>query len=68
MKTACLEKIWIDRHVDRHELKEQGWLTGILKKLSRQVGHFGPKMAQPPNSGSAVVIFKKFCTMKGANR
>ena len=28
----------------------------------------GPKMAHLHNSGSAVRIFFKFCTMKGANR
>ena len=27
-----------------------------------------PKMAHPHNSGSAVRMFLKFCTMKGANR
>ena len=31
-------------HLDRHELKEQGFLTGLLKKFSfGQVGHFGSK-------------------------
>ena len=31
-------------HLDRHELKEQGFLTGLLKKFSfGQMGHFGSK-------------------------
>ena len=31
-------------HIDRHESKEQGSLTGFLKKFSYgQNGHFGPK-------------------------
>ena len=32
------------------------------------MGYFGPKIAHPHNSGSALRIFKKSCRMKGANR
>ena len=32
------------------------------------MGHFGPKIAHPHNSGSAVRIFFKFCPMKRVNR
>ena len=32
------------------------------------MGHFGPEMAHPHNSGSALRIVLKFCRMKGATR
>ena len=53
-------------HVDRHERKKQGSLTGFLKKNYHleEWAILGPKFARPHNSG----IFLKFCTMKGANR
>ena len=55
-------------HVDRHEWKKQGSLTGFLKKFSfGEMGHFGSKYAHPHNFGSAGIILK-FCTMKGANK
>ena len=39
--------------VDMHEWKEQGSLTGFLKKFSfEEKGHFGPKNCHPHNSGS----------------
>ena len=48
-------------HIDRHEWKKQGSLTGFLKKFSFwQMGHLGPKIAHPDNSGSAGRIFKNF--------
>ena len=56
-------------HVDRHEWKKQGWLTGFLKKVSfGKMAILDPKFAHPHNSGSAGRIFFKFYTMKGANR
>ena len=39
------------------------------KKIVRdKLAILGPKMAHPPNSGSALRIFFKFCRMKGGNR
>ena len=57
-------------HVDRHEWKKQGSLTGFLKKiLILGNGSFWTQtFAHPLNSRSARRIFLKFCTMKGANR
>ena len=51
--------IW---HVDRHVRKKQGSLTGFLKKKFSlgEMDHFGPKMAHPHNSGSAVRSFSNF--------
>ena len=55
-------------HVDRHEWKKQGSLTGFLKKfLFWEMSLFGPKIAHPHNCGSAGRIFFKFCPVKGAN-
>ena len=55
-------------NVGKHEWKEQGLLTGFLKKLSfEQMDHFEPKNGTLSNSGSAPNIFLKVCTMKGAN-
>ena len=56
-------------HVDRHEWKEQGSLTGFLKKFSfGQMGHFGSKNCV---SSSPCIrwkdFFLKFYTMKGVN-
>ena len=55
-------------HVDRHEWKELGSLTGFLKKFSfEQMGHCMPKNC---TSSSFWIHWKDFfevCTMKGAN-
>ena len=50
--------IW---HVDRHEWKEQGLLTGFLKKILIVANKpfMAQKMVHPHNSGSAVRIFLK---------
>ena len=53
-------------NLDRHERKEPSLLTGFLKKFL--FGQMGPKMVPPHNSGSALRIFLKFSTLKGANR
>ena len=50
-------------------MKETRLTERFLKKfLFGEMGHFGPKIAHPHNSGSAERIFLKFCTMKGADR
>ena len=42
--------------------------NNFLKKfLFGQIGHFGPKNGTSLNSGSAVRIFLKLCTMKREN-
>ena len=59
--------IW---HVDRHEWKEQGLLTGFLKKILVVANkpYMAQKMVHPHNAGSAARIFLKFFTIKGASR
>ena len=59
--------IW---HEGRHEWKEQGLLTGFLKKILIVANEpfMAQKMVHPHNSGSAVRIFLKFSTIKGASR
>ena len=54
-------------HVDRHEWKEQGSLTGFLKKFSfGQMGHFGSKIVHPHNPVSAGrIYFWNFTQWKG---
>ena len=46
-------------HVDRHERKKQGSLTGSVKKYShlQKQAILGPKIVLPHNSGSAERIF-----------
>ena len=47
--------------------------TRLINRFSEKKSYLGkwailaPKMVHPHNSGSAVRIFLKFCTMKGAN-
>ena len=57
-------------HVDRHEWKKQGLLTGFVKKFSfQEMGAIlGPIIVHPRNFGSTGRIFLKFCAMKGADR
>ena len=48
--------------------------TRFINRFSEKTSHLGkwailsPKIAHPHNSGYAGRIFKKFYTMKGANR
>ena len=57
-------------NVDRHEWKEQGLLTGFMKKFL--FGANGPFWAQKwcilITVDPLQVFFSKFCTVKGANR
>ena len=56
-------------HADRYEWKHKCLLTNFLK--NSRLGKWailGPKMVHHHESGSAVRIFFKFCTMEGANR
>ena len=59
--------IW---HVDRHKWKEQGLLTGFLKKILTVANKpfMAQKMVHPHNSGSALRILKKIFRIKGASR
>ena len=59
--------IW---HVDRHEWKEQGLLTGFLKKILIVANKpfMAQKMVHPHNSGPAVRIFLNFFTIIGDSR
>ena len=57
-------------HINTHEWKEQGLLTGLLKKKKSHLGKWAilcPKMAHPHNTESTVRFFKNFCTMEWAN-
>ena len=57
-------------HIDKHEWKEQGFLTGFLQKNSHlgKWAILGPKMVHHNNSGSALRMILKFCIMKGTNK
>ena len=59
--------IW---HVDRHEWKEQGLLTGFLKEILIVANKpfMTQKIVHPHNSGSAERIFLKIFTIKGASK
>ena len=57
-------------HLDGHEWKEQGLLTRFLREtlIVANVSLIALKVMHRRNSGSAVNIFSKFFTMKGASR
>ena len=57
-------------HLDGHEWKEEELLTRFLREtlIVGNVSLIAPKVMHPRNSGSAVTIFWKFFTMKGASR
>ena len=57
--------IWSDLHNEKGQLVNERNINGFYQKkfVQDKWAILGPKMAHPPNSGLALRIFFKFCTM-----
>ena len=68
--SACSKNVLKILHNEKGQLADKSNNNGLYQKkfVLDKWAILGPKTTHPHNSGSLLIIFWKFCGMKGANR